>query len=108
MNSYRLTSTFYWPQRNSIVIIELPVRGAPQQTFVYQYHFIRILPSCPPNFTYTNDESEKIKITEVLKPYNDFDTCFVRNNTQIICVGKQSINSFDIDFHKTEVSYFAF
>ncbi len=99
-----LTTTFYWQQKSSIIIIRLPVRGEPIERFRNMYHTIRINSTfCPPEFSYLEDYY--MNITEILKPFDNFDSCFIMDNTKILCVGQKGISSYDIDFDKTKVRF---
>ena len=74
----------------------MPIQGMPQYK---DYHTIKI-EACY-RHQYLEDYGKKI--TEILSPFDDFESCFIHNDSQIICFGPKGFTSFDIDFNETKV-----
>ncbi|CAG2113200.1 unnamed protein product, partial [Medioppia subpectinata] len=97
MNHYPFTFTMFWHKRRTLFLIQMPVSGAPVQPNTY--HAIIGPQTCTKKYRYNHDRN--FKITQVLKPYEDFDSCFIENDTQIICFGPKGFSTYDIDLIQT-------
>ena len=99
MNFERLSFTMLWHKREVLYLVQLPVEGAVIRN---DYHTIKIVNDSCDDHQYLDDRHGK-KITEILSPYEQFESCFIHNDRQIICFGPNGFTRFDVDLNKTEV-----